>query len=422
MEAPTAHNAPRASTDPRRPETAVRSLRPASTLALLVLLGAAGCDDGPDASASGASSATSEAPRAIDPQALAGVVARRLAPESGERMLLVAEPGRFDPLVASLLAALDSAGAEVLGVRSVEGSGPASWATDFTAGLEGLAGTALTDALADVDVGLMLPGADPTDPVYGAYQAVLAGGHGRAVHFHWAGAYDLDGTERVIEPAVDLFYQAAVLETDYRALAAEMRSFQEALRAGPVRVETPEGTDLSFRVGDRPIILQDGDASPGRASEARTLVGREVELPAGAVRVAPLEESVEGVIAFPPTVWRGERVEGLRMTLEAGRVTSVEADTGLEAVLADLDEGGPEARSFRGFALGFNPLLEVPRTTFKWIPYYGYGAGVVRLSLGGNRDIGGAVEGDWVRWNFFTEARVAVNGVRWVDYGRFVAR
>lgn len=400
----------------------MRSLRPASIPALLVLLAATGCGDGPDASGSGGPAATPEAPRSLDPDALARRVVGRLAPESGERVLLVAAPGRFDPLVASLRAALDSAGAEVLGVRSVDGPGPTSWATDFTAGLEGLDGAALADALAPVDAGLMLPGADPADPAYAAYQAVLAGGHGRAVHFHWAGAYDLDGTERVVEPAVDLFYQAAVLDTDYPALAAHQRAFEEALRAGPVRIETPEGTDLAFRVGDRPVILQDGNASPERAEEARTLVGREIELPAGALRVAPLEESVEGVVAFPPTVWRGERVEGLRMTLEGGRVTSVEADTGLEAVLAELDEGGPEARSFRGFALGFNPLLEVPRTPFKWIPYYGYGAGVVRLSLGGNRDLGGAVEGDWVRWNFFTEARVTVDGVRWVDYGRFVSR
>jgi hypothetical protein len=62
---------------------------------------------------------------------------------------------------------------------------------------------------------------------------------------------------------------------------------------------------------------------------------------------------------------------------------------------------GASGRRFREFALGFNALLAVPDET-PWIPYYGYGAGVVRLSLGDNSELGGAVGGGYVRWNFFT--------------------
>ncbi len=68
---------------------------------------------------------------------------------------------------------------------------------------------------------------------------------------------------------------------------------------------TPAGTDISFRVGDRPVTRQDGDASALRAAEARNLIDLEVELPAGAVRVAPVLETVEGSIAFPPAMWGG---------------------------------------------------------------------------------------------------------------------
>ena len=51
-------------------------------------------------------------------------------------------------------------------------------------------------------------------------------------------------------------------------------------------------------------------------------------------------------------------------------------------------------------------------------PYYGYGAGVVRLSLGDNSELGGAVGGGYVRWNFFTDLTVTVNGQVWVKDGR----
>ena len=55
-----------------------------------------------------------------------------------------------------------------------------------------------------------------------------------------------------------------------------------------------------------------------------------------------------------------------------------------------------------------------------WIPYYGYGAGVVRLSLGDNTELGGNVGGGYVRWNFFVDATVSMGDVIWVDEGRLI--
>ncbi len=74
-------------------------------------------------------------------------------------------------------------------------------------------------------------------------------------------------------------------------------------------------------------------------------------------------------------------------------------------------------RAFREFALGFNPLLAVPDRE-PWIPYYGYGSGVVRLSLGDHSELGGAVTGGYVRWNFFTDLTVTVGSTIWVRGGR----
>ena len=50
----------------------------------------------------------------------------------------------------------------------------------------------------------------------------------------------------------------------------------------------------------------------------------------------------------------------------------------------------------------------------------GYGAGVVRLSLGDNSELGGRVTGGYVRWNFFTDATVRVGDVVWVQDGTLV--
>ena len=68
---------------------------------------------------------------------------------------------------------------------------------------------------------------------------------------------------------------------------------------------------------------------------------------------------------------------------------------------------------------GFNPTLAVPER-FPWIPYYGYGAGVVRLSLGDNSELGGNVTGGYVRWNFFVDATVTVGRDVWVRDGKLL--
>ena len=168
------------------------------------------------------------------------------------------------------------------------------------------------------------------------------------------------------------------------------------------------------------MTKQDGDASAARAERALVLIDREVELPAGAIRVAPLEESVHGTIAFPPSVWGETTVAGLVLTFESGRVVDARAERGLDAAVAEMGAAGDAGRAFREFALGFNPLLAIPEEGDPWIPYYGYGAGVVRLSLGDNSELGGAVGGGYVRWNFFTDATVTLDGDVWVEGGRLV--
>ncbi len=165
--------------------------------------------------------------------------------------------------------------------------------------------------------------------------------------------------------------------------------------------------------------LQDGDASRARASKGVVLIDREIELPAGAVRVAPIEESVQGTIVFPPSQWAGRPVADLKIGIANGKVVSSEASSGKEWAEAEMSGAKEAGKAFREFALGLNPLLAVPEEN-PWIPYYGYGAGVVRLSLGDNTELGGKVTGGYVRWNFFTDTTVTVNGETWVENGKLV--
>ena len=165
------------------------------------------------------------------------------------------------------------------------------------------------------------------------------------------------------------------------------------------------------------MTKQSGDASAATVMLARNLIDREMELPSGAIRVAPIETSVNGKIAFPDALWDSTMVTGLVLTFEKGKVVNMEATDGLKVVEQVMEEAGEAARSFREFALGMNPKLAIPAEN-PWIPYYGYGAGVVRLSLGDNTELGGNVTGGFVRWNFFTDATVRVGEDVWVEDGK----
>ena len=53
--------------------------------------------------------------------------------------------------------------------------------------------------------------------------------------------------------------------------------------------------------------------------------------------------------------------------------------------------------------------------------YYGYGAGVLRLGIGNNRELGGEVRGRYFRWrDLLLDATVSVDGEVWLEGGRFV--
>ena len=366
---------------------------------------------------------SAQARLSLDWQAVAEKIVERLALEPDEQVLLVAHPGMFEDLIPHLRYAVMNAGAIDVGVTDVLTSPlPRWWDAQLLEHAHGDSRAAYRQMFRDVDVSVMLPGASTGHAAYGALQDLLHEGRGRTVHFHWlegGGAIPIPGQPLPPLTTIDSAFQHALLNTDYNALANAQQQFERAMRNAEVRVTTPAGTDLRFSIGSRPVNKQNGDASRSRADAGAILIDREIELPAGAVRVAPVEETVHGTIVFPPSQWDGRPVRGLTLRVEAGQVVDVTAVSGVEHAEREMRAAGEAGRRFREFALGFNPTLAVPER-FPWIPYYGYGAGVVRLSLGDNSELGGNVTGGYVRWNFFVDATVTVGGDVWVRDGKLL--
>jgi hypothetical protein len=375
--------------------------------------------------------------RTIQYQAIAERIVTQLRLQPGEKVVSVAMPGYMNEFQPHIRYAVMKAGGVDLGViDALKTPYPGEWdAKTLRAGLDASI-EGYVKLLEDVDVGIMMPGVNPAHPAYKAMQRLLVekGGPRRTIHFHWTDPYgplgsDLGLTGVTIMPGhpapamqtIDVTYQNAILNTDYAALEAHQDRFVAAMRKGKVRVSTPLGTNLTFEIGDRPVIRQDGVASAERVRPLKTLVDREIEIPAGVIRVAPIESTVNGVIAYGPSRWSARSVEGAKVTIKNGRIAAVSAKSGVEFMRAELDAQPESVRFFRELGLGFNPLLTVPERD-PWIPYYGYGSGVVRIGLGNNGEIGGAVTGGgYNRWrDLFTDCTITLNGEVWLKDGKFV--
>jgi hypothetical protein len=336
-------------------------------------------------------------------EAMATRIVAALHVMPGERVLLRVDPDNLAPLAPLVRKQLEGRGAVVETL-------PYGPAPDFESRL----------ARTDVYVWLPAPAtATPSDQAL-MLQRWIDNGEGRELHFHWIdGTRDVDGLPSKHTPAYDRVYVDA-LDVDYGQLGQNMDRAIQRLRAGEVRVTTPAGTDIAFRVGDRPFNKQDGDASKAHARSGRIRIDRHTELPAGILRVAPLEETVTGVLAIPSARFGSAAATDIRLEFQKGVVTSARARTGNFALQAFL-ESDPAASRFREFCLGFNPRLVVPPGETA-LPYYGYGSGVVRMSLGDNTELGGNVRGGVVRWLFFPDATVTVGADVMVRAGKLLER
>ena len=230
---------------------------------------------------------------------------------------------------------------------------------------------------------------------------------GRQVHFHWADGTRLANSNNAPHNSTydSMYYHALLI--DYQDLNNKQNELESILRNGSIRITTPEGTDISFTIGDRPVTKQNGDASLTAMKNARNHIDREIELPAGAIRVAPLEKTVSGILFVPSLVAMGEKVLNLRIEFKAGKIVKYTADSGTDS-FRKLIQQQYALNYFREFGLGVNPALIIP-PEYGYIPYYGYGAGMVRLSLGNNLELGGNVEGPGTYWLFFPKATVSAN-------------
>ncbi len=116
-------------------------------------------------------------------------------------------------------------------------------------------------------------------------------------------------------------------------------------RAKEIRITCPRGTELSAKIGGRPVQL-----NPGKVSRP----GDEGYLPPGVVGQAPLEESWNGTVIFDAFAYPvGLLREAIRVEIREGRIQQI--------------SGGRQAEEWREWFVSRND------PNIYWVAHYGFG-------------------------------------------------
>jgi hypothetical protein len=361
----------------------------------------------------------------IDAPAVAKRVVAALHPAEGEAAILVSDPSYYPELTRAIELELDRAGVRPvfnLNFPAPEVVKPLFGDPARAKQLEESWVRALQPVFDKSALFFWLPAR--WIPPGRALEKLVDASRVRGVHFHWL--LPLDGRTEDAVRIASRTYERAVLDTDYAALSAEQERLAAALRGHTLRVTTDAGTDLHMHVApDAWFHRNDGDLAPGEAAQGRGARDREMEFPAGALRFIPDAASVQGQLVIPRLadprlmVAGGGAVDNLVLEFKDGRAAIKSATTN-EAGVRELFSGiGGDVDKVGEVVLGTSPLLG---GTFPWgeLPYFGYGSGHLRISLGDNWESGGPLRtpsGENI-WLFLAGATLEADGTTLVRAGR----
>ena len=347
------------------------------------------------------------------------IVREALQTQPGERVLLHADPTYFPALTEAVRIEVNRVGAVELATHMLHPPGLERVRQELrrrgdpeSRALEDRTMAALFD-LADIYIWL------PTSWAYnpGQTEKILETWRGRAIHFHWIMETGMEAGLIVLRELAE----EAGLYLDTAALTAHQWRVIAALRDSTVEITDPRGTRLSFQLPQAHFHLGNGDASrafiegyarPGSARD------REVELPCGAIRTVDIA-SAEGVLVTPPETFGGRRVGRLRIEFRGDRIVGIESEHHAAWVRAVWGAETGDRDRIGEFNVGVSPKLGV-LPGVDHIPYYGYGAGIIRLSLGDNAESGGRNRSSYHHWVFLTDATVRANGRPVIEAGQLV--
>lgn len=201
------------------------------------------------------------------------------------------------------------------------------------------------------------------------------------------------------------------LSADYTAIEEKGKALKAAIAKGTeLRITMPNGTDLKMKIKGRKVFSSDGILSDAdiKAGGANVMVW----LPAGEVYVTPVPGSVEGKLVDDRMTFEGKEVTGITAEIKKGKITSITAKSGWDAVQARYDAAGPGKTEISVFDLGINPSVKATGKLETFV-----GAGTVTIHAGNNTWAGGTNKEPFGLSFHLNGASVSLDGKPLVETG-----
>jgi leucyl aminopeptidase (aminopeptidase T) len=345
------------------------------------------------------------------------VVRRTLALTPGERVVIHHDATKDAGLVSALRAAIARAGGVVAG-ELVWPTGAVAAVYDTMSPPTLAARVAREDSvylrlMRSADVYLWLHAPSHRDLPRRVEKLISESGV-RAIHFHWT--LPADPAEAATAAAM---YERAIAVSPAE-LDRQEGAMERALKGARVRLTSPGGTDLTFTIpADAWFHRNTGLATRLKVATARTTRDREEELPAGVLRTTDLQD-IEGKLVA--TTIQGTKAGTVAVMFRAGRVIHMEGAGAAGRWMLDAFVGASGDNDKPAeLVIGFNPEL-LPILPSGFMPYYGYGAGIVRVAIGDNWESGGTnrARDHWEQWLFVVDGTLTANTTVLVRDGKLV--
>jgi len=163
--------------------------------------------------------------------------------------------------------------------------------------------------------------------------------------------------------------------------------FRGILRdASTVRIQHPNGTDLTVGVTGRRIVVTDGGFSATRGEPDPSTGLYETWLPGGEVTLGVDPESAEGRLVLERFFLDGRDIGPTTMTFSGGRLLTVDSESDVSRLRELTQSALPMSERLTGLKFGTNPDI----TDERILPWMG--AGMVSPTLGNNLVLGGDLD------------------------------
>ena len=246
-------------------------------------------------------------------------------------------------------------------------------------------------------------GAEPPEPIAAALRTAecfLAPTTKSITHTRARSAATDEGARGATLPGITEEVFTVGLNADYTAISEACESMLEAVSgAEEIRVTSPQGTDITFDLGDRPWNEDTGIVHDPESFS---------NLPAGEVFISP--ESADGTYVVDGTIRpHGRLADGRTVTIEVedGQLTHISDDALRSEFEAAAEEVGDAAYNLAelgiGTNLGVTDLVGSVLLDEK-------AAGTVHIAFGDDAGIGGDTEAPIHMDGILTEPTVYVDG------------